>query len=263
MTNAIIVIPCYNEAARLDVEAFRRFVAYGRSLQFLFVNDGSTDETLTVLEGLCRADSKHFVLHNLPQNRGKAEAVRQGVLRAMELGCDLVGYWDADLATPLEAIAEFQAFLEAHQTVEIVMGARVKLLGRRIERRPLRHYLGRIFATTASIALGLAVYDTQCGAKLFRTTPTIGQLFAEPLRTNWIFDVELLARFVRCRRSAGKPVEEAIYEMPLDQWREVRGSKVRVRDFVKAFFGLGTIYWTYLRPGKRNAYLANQRVNGS
>jgi dolichyl-phosphate beta-glucosyltransferase len=243
----IVVVPCYNEAARLDVDAFRRFASQGHPVRLLFVDDGSTDDTPAVLKGLLQADPKHFLLHRLPKNRGKAEAVRAGILRALELGADMVGYWDADLATPLEAIPQFQAFLDANPAVEIVMGARVKLLGWQIERRALRHYLGRVFATVASLTLDLPVYDTQCGAKLLRVTPTTAQLFAEPFSTNWIFDVELLARFLRHRRAAGLPVEDAIYEMPLHQWHEVGGSKVHVSDFFRAFFGLGRIYWRYLR----------------
>jgi glycosyltransferase involved in cell wall biosynthesis len=252
MAAATIVVPCYNEAARLEVEAFRQFVALGTTLRFLFVNDGSTDETETVLQRLCQSDPKHFSLHTLPQNRGKAEAVREGLLQAIDEGADLVGYWDADLATPLGEIPGFLAFFEANPAVEIVLGSRVRLLGRQIERRPLRHYLGRAFATAASLVLGLAVYDTQCGAKLFRVNAATRRLFEEPFRTNWVFDVELLARFVRQRRVAGLPAETTLYEMPLHQWREVRGSKVKGRDFVKALFGLGMIYWTYLRPSRVN-----------
>lgn len=252
MTAATIVVPCYNEAGRLEVEAFRQFVALGATLRFLFVNDGSTDATQAVLERLCESDPKHFSLHCLPRNCGKAEAVRQGVLQAIEQEADLVGYWDADLATPLEAIREFLAFFETNPTMDIVLGSRVRLLGRQIERRPLRHYLGRVFATAASLALGLAVYDTQCGAKLFRVNAATRRLFEEPFRTNWIFDVELLARFAGQRRAAGQPAETTLYELPLQQWREVHGSKVRVRDFVKSFFGLGVIYWTYLRRSGRS-----------
>jgi glycosyltransferase involved in cell wall biosynthesis len=249
MTTTVIVVPCYNEAARLEVEAFRRFVALGTKLRFLFVNDGSTDETEAVLQRLCKTEPNYFSLHSLPQNRGKAEAVRQGVLQAMEQGVDLVGYWDADLAAPLDAIPKFLAFFEENPTVEIVLGARVRLLGRHIERQRLRHYLGRAFATVASLALDLAVYDTQCGAKLFRVNPATRRLFDEPFRTNWIFDVELLARFVRQRGATKQPAEEGLYELPLDKWRDIRGSRVKAWDFGKAVMELAVVYWTYLRSG--------------
>lgn len=248
MSPCTIVVPCYNEAARLDVAAFERFAADGHPQQFLFVNDGSTDETGAVLQRLSQPDPQRFMVHALPRNQGKAEAVRQGVLRAIDQGCELVGYWDADLATPLEAIPPLCEFLRSRPELAIVVGARVRLLGRQIERRPLRHYLGRVFATAASLTLRLPIYDTQCGAKLFRATPEIRRLFEEPFRSKWIFDVELLARFCHARRAAGLAPETAIYEWPLDQWRDVAGSKVRARDFVTAFVELARIYWSYRSP---------------
>ena len=250
MGNCTIVVPCYNEAARLDVDAFKTFAEQGSPQRFLFVNDGSTDETLSVLKTLCDSDSRRFALHDLPRNVGKAEAVRQGILLALESNPDFVGFWDADLATPLSAIPQFRDFLEAKGQLQMVVGARVKLLGRDIRRRALRHYLGRVFATMASLALRIPIYDTQCGAKLFRASPEVRSLFQKPFRSTWIFDVELLARFLSGRRTAGlESAQEAIYEWPLDEWREVRGSKVKLRHFFRAFFELIVIYRTY---GGRN-----------
>ncbi len=112
----------------------------------------------------------------------------------------------------------------------------------------VRHYPGRVFATLVSIALRLPIYDTQCGAKLFRVSPEIRALFEAPFRSNWAFDVELIARFLRARRLAGgPPPEDAIYEKALHQWRDVAGSKVKPWDCILALFELWVIYWTYLR----------------
>jgi len=250
MSNCTIVVPCYNEAARLDVDAFRQFSPPGCRLRFLFVNDGSTDETATVLEDLARRDTARFAVCHLSKNCGKAEAVRQGIVQAMEDGPEYVGFWDADLATPLDLIPEFCDRLEASPDLLMVFGARVKLLGRTIERRAVRHYLGRVFATAASTVLRLPIYDTQCGAKIFRASPAIRSLFERPFRTNWIFDVELLARYRRVSlANTLQPLENAIYELPLTEWRDVAGSKVKPLDFFKAFFELARIYLTYLRPG--------------
>jgi dolichyl-phosphate beta-glucosyltransferase len=247
MSSAIIVIPCYNEAQRLPIHAFKAFACAEHPQRFLFVNDGSTDGTVRVLKTLHDDDPERYALCDLPRNVGKAEAVRTGVLLAFAAGPDYIGYWDADLATPLETIPTFCTLLDAQPNVEMVFGARVRLLGRSIERSALRHYLGRMFATAASITLGLGIYDTQCGAKLFRASPEMQSLFQEPFLTRWLFDVEILARLIHARRGTRLPqVEDIVYEFPLHEWHDVAGSKVRPGDFVRAFSGLAMIYWHYL-----------------
>lgn len=247
MSSAIIVIPCYNEAQRLSIHAFKAFVCAGHPQRFLFVNDGSTDGTVHILKTLHDDDPERYAICDLPRTVGKAEAVRTGVLLAFATGPNYIGYWDADLSTPLETIPTFCTLLDAKPALEIVFGARVRLLGRSIERSALRHYLGRIFATAASITLGLGIYDTQCGAKLFRASPAMQSLFQEPFLSRWLLDVEILARLIHARRGTRFPrVEDIVYEFPLHEWHDVAGSKVRPWDFVRAFYGLAIIYWRYL-----------------
>ena len=110
----------------------------------------------------------------------------------------------------------------------------------------MRHYLGRIFATAASTVLRLPVYDTQCGAKIFRIVPATANLFSEPFCTRWVFDVELIARYIR---NVGSPGAAAgrICEFPLMEWRDIAGSKVRPGDFFVAFGDIVRIYWRYMR----------------
>ena len=241
----VVVIPCYNEAARLDRAAFRGFQLPGRRLRFCFVNDGSQDDTLSVLRGLCAEQPDLGLVLDLSPNRGKAEAVRQGLLAALDLGPAVVGFWDADLATPLSELPRLCGVLDEHPDVELVLGSRVRLLGRRIERSALRHYLGRVFATGASVTLGLPVYDTQCGAKLLRAGPLARQLLTEPFLTRWVFDVELLARLSRLARGTPLPVERRIYELPLLRWTDVPGSKVRPWDFLRSGLELARIWHAY------------------
>jgi dolichyl-phosphate beta-glucosyltransferase len=183
MLAAIIVVPCYNEAQRLQIHKFKDYACDEHGQRFLFVNDGSTDGTLKLLQTLRDNDAKCYAICDLPRNVGKAEAVRRGVLLAFDADPDYIGHWDADLATPLEAIPALCELLDARPELEMVWGARVRLLGRAIERSPLRHYLGRMFATAASVVLGMGVYDTQCGAKLFRASPAIRSLFQKPFLT--------------------------------------------------------------------------------
>jgi dolichyl-phosphate beta-glucosyltransferase len=228
-----VVVPCYNEAARLERDTFR---AYAASVRFIFVNDGSTDDTSAVLHGL-GAD-----VIDLP-HRGKAEAVRQGMLRAFTLDCPYVAYWDADLSTPLDALDALCAILDADPAIDVVLGSRVQLLGRAITRREARHYAGRVLATIASLVLRLPVYDTQCGAKVFRAKPEIAALFAEPWMSTWVFDVELLARLAAARPNAAA----GLYELPLDTWTDVPGSRVRALDGLRALWDLARIWRRYRR----------------
>lgn len=243
-SECVIVVPCYNEANRIDADQFIDFSFGHPEIQFLFVDDGSRDGTRKLLHELVRCLGPQGEVLALDKNVGKAEAVRQGMLRVTDRGAEFAGYWDADLATPLATIVEFLELLQVRTQTQIVMGSRVRLLGRTVERSGLRHYAGRCFATAASVCLRLPVYDTQCGAKLFRVNERTSDLFAQPFRSKWIFDVELLARFVRCASSDQQLVQE-IVEFPIRSWHDVAGSKLRLRDFVQAAAELCRIGWMY------------------
>jgi len=244
----VIVVPCYNEERRLQPRRFLDYMTHAFDVDFLMVNDGSTDRTTDVLAALERTSGGRIRTLTLAPNRGKAEAVRQGLTRALAGEPEVVGFWDADLATPLEAIDELREELRRRPQVEMVFGSRVKLLGRTIERQPMRHYAGRVFATLTSLALRLPVYDTQCGAKLFRRTPQITAYFAEPFSTRWIFDVEILARaLTQPGRRAALVEGGGILEYPLHEWRDIKGSKLKPFDFVIAAGELARI-WAKYRP---------------
>lgn len=253
LPHTIVVVPCYNEAGRLNARAFSQFRVNGHWVEFLFVNDGSRDETLQMLQQLRCASPDTIRVRDLHPNRGKAEAVRAGLLEALESGADFVGYWDADLATPLAALPRFLEVLEDRAGVDVVLGSRVKLLGRSIERHAWRHYLGRVFATLVSEMLHLAVYDTQCGAKLFRSNETLKRVLAQPFTTSWLFDVEILARLIGESAAGTAAVERALYELPLDEWRDVPGSKLTGAAYARAATSVVKLY------GEYGAMLARQR----
>lgn len=240
-----VIIPCYNEADRLTPAKFLKAIEDYRYLYFVFVNDGSSDHTQKILEEMSAQCPSRISLLNLDSNQGKSEAVRQGLLFVMRNHYGYLGYWDADLATPLRTIARFIQVLEADTTLLMIMGARVKLLGREIKRKNLRHYLGRIFATCVSIILQCEVYDTQCGAKLFRNTEAIQTVFTTPFISKWIFDVEIIARLSSLLKSSGAELENYIIEYPLEQWEDVNGSKLKLRHFAMGGFDLAKIALKY------------------
>ncbi len=244
----VVVVPCYNEAGRLQPELFSQFLAQDRLVNFLFVNDGSRDETLRVLELLRAKHPDRIGVLDKQPNGGKAEAVRSGMLAAIDRGqATITGYWDADLATPLEVIPQLLARLVGDPQLEMVFGSRVRLLGHAIHRKSIRHYLGRCFATCVSIVLGLPIYDTQCGAKLLRVTPALRSILASAFQSRWIFDVEIIARYLAFHNRDRSFALRAIYESPLPRWEDVAGSKVRPSDFLCRLYELLQIRRTFHR----------------
>lgn len=234
-----LVIPCYNEEARLDTQAYQHYFNQELQFRFLFVDDGSTDQTWTILSQYAQ-DYSNVEALKMPCNGGKSSAVRAGMLRAIDFATDYIGYWDADLATPLDQLALFKPYL--NQQAQVVMGSRIQRLGSEIIRLRTRHYTGRIFATAASLVVGLPIYDTQCGAKLFKRD-LVHTAFEEPFMSKWIFDVEVLARLVTQRQLNRLD----LVEVPLEKWRDVNSTKIKLMDFIRAPFELISIYTRYRR----------------
>lgn len=239
----LIVVPCFNEAQRIDLDQFADFAAQHPDFSFLFVNDGSTDATLAILQALQARNPAWCEVLNLEVNRGKAEAVRRGMMHASADRPDAVGYFDADLATPLDALPRMADVLRRRPETHLVMGTRIRLQGHHIQRKWSRRVLGRSFAFVASLTLGLSIVDTQCGAKLFRGAPQIDTLFSEPFRSRWIFDIEILARLQQ--HLGRKHAAKQLYAFPLESWREVPGSKLKSTDFFKAVGELLGNFWQY------------------
>jgi len=164
---------------------------------------------------------------NLPNHSGKAEAVRQGMLYLKTVpefqGIEWIGFWDADLASPLSELEPFFSYMKIFsKKTDAVFGSRVARLGSNIDRSFLRHILGRCFASAISLVLGVRAYDTQCGAKLFRRE-LINQIFEDSFISPLIFDIEILFRLK----------EKVVIECPLNNWRDVGGSSL---SFVSAAF---------------------------
>jgi dolichyl-phosphate beta-glucosyltransferase len=242
MSSVCIIIPCYNEATRLPVEAFLSYMQQRTNVHFCFVDDGSTDSTKTVLEKMQAQYSACVDTLILPQNQGKAGAVRAGMLHCATKSFDYLGFLDADLATPLTAIPDLTAVLDANPALDLVLGSRIKFLGVDIQRDPFRHYVGRVIATLISNILKLPVYDSQCGAKLVRSDCVVS-LFQEPFISPWLFDVELLARLTR---KHGRPgVLGHVAEYPLRQWIEKSDSRISSSYVFRMWYELYRIQRKY------------------
>lgn len=255
--NCAVVIPCFNEADRLKVDVFAEFACDCDDVELIFVDDGSADATMQSAQKIAAKAASSVSVLRLDRNCGKAEAVRQGMLWASHRDFPAIAFWDADLATPLHTISDFLDVLTRHAKVEVVWGTRLPLMGHTIDRDAIRRQTGRLFSASSAAAVGVGIRDALCGAKMFRTGPILDAVLAQPFSSRWIFDVEILARLdTLLKQTNGTPVNESLYEFPLDEWYEIAGSRLRMTDFLRAAVELTDLCWRYrLFPAKARQQL--------
>ena len=229
----LIVVPCFNEAARLRRDNFMPLLERS-DLVLLFVDDGSTDGTGDFILKEFTDFPDSVKLQRLDRNRGKAEAVRLGLREGIAGQYRYLGYTDADMSVAAGEMVRLMQIIRTEK-LKMVLGSRVALLGEKIARTPLRHYAGRIFATVASLGLALTVYDTQCGAKIIERCPALEDAVGFPFVSNWAFDVELIGRLLVPVTPGVKPVcPDHMKEIPIAGWRDVPGSKLGVFSMLLA-----------------------------
>ena len=241
-----VIVPCYNEADRLQPNIFLVFTQKNPTYSFCFVDDGCTDATAKVLHDM-ETQCPNISVFSLSKNQGKAEAVRQGVLKAMDTDCDFVSYIDADLSAPLSVLPAMRHVCEEDKQLLLVSAARVRMLGRNIRRSSIRHYLGRIFATMIAALFNLHVYDTQCGAKIFRNVPQVHKVFSTPFHSRWIFDVEIFLRLRELCLQKKMSLVQVAKEIPLPIWHDLGKSRMRWTDFFRVPNDILRIYSAYHR----------------
>ncbi len=227
-----LILPCYNEEKRLDPTQVQELLEDPR-VSLILVDDGSRDGTRRVLEEIRERNPSLIEIVALTPNRGKGEAVRRGLLRGIEKGASIVAFADSDFATPPGEILRVIDTV-ADQNADGAIGSRIALAGSSIERSAIRHYLGRVFATAASLALQASFYDTQCGSKAFRVTPRLKSALATPFISTWAFDVELLSRLLASPKVQDQRGIGGIVEVPLREWRDIAGSKLKAHAMLRA-----------------------------
>ena len=234
MQKSCIIIPCYNEANRIPQKEFIDYASNNHHVHFLFVNDCSTDNTEDVLRALVSKNKDQFDLLSLEKNRGKSRAIAAGVSKVLlDDSVKLIGFFDADLATPLSEIDVLsQAFQD--RKMHFAFCSRIRRLGSSVDRTLKRHLIGRVFATAASTILELPVYDTQCGAKLF-SREAAEVAFRDEFVSRWFFDVEI---FHRLHKHFGDDFLNVSLEVPVREWKEIEGSKISFMDMINTPFEL-------------------------
>lgn len=228
-----LIIPAYNEGARLGA-TLHTIVGYLSAQSYrwelLIVDDGSDDNTLALARSFSAAHPTVPITVVANPHRGKAYAVRTGVSAARG---KLIGFTDADLATPIETLSD--AIEQFAAGADVVIGSREGTGAVRHDEPIYRHLMGRVFNGLVQIIALPGIQDTQCGFKILRS-PAARTIFAAtrlygeqaaapqgPAVTG--FDVELLylARRYRYR----------IAEVPV-VWQYVAESKVNpLRDTLR------------------------------
>lgn len=238
MNKAVFIIPFFNEEKRISKHEFTLAFNEFSEIDFLLVNDGSSDGTQGIIEHFSQLFENVKAL-SLKINQGKAEAIRAGILHCKDFNYSYFGYLDADLSTPVSEVKKLLDFAKVNENLKIVMGTRIKLLGNNVVRSNKRHYLGRIFATIISkFILQTPVYDTQCGAKIISSS-VVFDLFKDKFETRWLFDVEMLLRL----KKKSSTLEGCVAEIPLTTWIEKGNTKIKFKEFINFPFQLILIYF--------------------
>jgi len=239
-----IVIPCYNEGSRLPVKRYKRFLNANPKVLLCFVNDGSNDTSLEVLEQLKTVYPSTVNIVSLYENSGKAEAVRSGILECLKnIDFRKIAYLDADLSTSLEECLSISE--QVGSSISFAFGSRISKIDTSIDRKRYRFLIGRCIATLISNQLDLKVYDTQCGCKIFNKE-LAGIVFQDGFNSRWLFDVEIFHRLIALYGK--EQMRYIVKEVPLQSWHDIDDSKVPFSYFFKLWYDLYKIGEVYKNP---------------
>ncbi len=222
-----VVVPVYNEEKRLQ-NGFDHYYQYLKKQKYdwelIFVNDGSRDNTLKLLEGLAKAKPQVKIV-TYSNNHGKGYAICQGIKTAVG---KYILFTDLDHSVPIEAVENFFPYFEKGYLVVIgsrrVHGAKIT-----VHQKPLREFLGRGFTAIVNVFIYWGIADATCGFKAFESS-VAKKIFAKITVYDWAFDAEIL---YICKKNKIK-----IAQAPVT-WGDVRGSKVSLKkDILRSFRGI-------------------------
>ena len=235
-----LVLPLYNEASCFE-KSFDCVKRYLGSLkgdhEIILVNDGSTDETPSMVEEIVQNEPQCRSLSS-PVNRGKGNAVRRGVLNALG---KYVVFSDVDLAVPVHFIGRCFELLKAGAPV-VLCSRHLPQSSFKVPEGALRKFLGEVFRRFAQLSLGLRVSDITCGLKGFERKAAF-EIFSRSRIDRWGYDAEIIF--------LAQKLGYAVEEVPVD-WYHSFDSKVRVGiDSLRTFIEICQVHYYYLRKQYR------------
>lgn len=236
MIKFLFVIPCFNEGKRFPIHYWQNLISSHPNITWLFIDDGSTDNTFDILSNISQL---FFNCHSfsLPKNRGKGNAIREG----FKLGLKNIGlykygaYLDCDGAFDRNNVNDFLINYEEELDVnpnrfDMIIGSRIAMAGYEIQRNFFRHLASRIVVTYVCWGWKNAPYDTQSGLKIFKASDSFFLSIENEFVTRWFFDIELMLRLINRSEGSFK-----IKEIPVKNWRDIRGSHINVKSLPTIF----------------------------
>jgi len=183
-----IIVPAFNEEKRLPstLTASIDYLKRQRySYEIIVVNDGSVDDTSNVVNQFMNSFSKLYLIEYFP-NKGKGEAVKQGMLEAKG---DMCLFMDADGAVSIKFLENL--LNKICEGYGVAVGSRA-LKGSKIIKgqNVVRSILGKLYGVITRLITGLKTKDTQCGFKLF-TREASDKIFSQLNCSHQLFDTEI------------------------------------------------------------------------
>lgn len=222
LNKTAIVIPAYNEENRIGktLEEYAKFfetrkkMGEMREFEILVVLNACKDNTLRVVKE--KQKKYHEIIFLNFERGGKGFAITEGFKDALRRDNDLIGFVDADMATPPEAfydliknIGDFDGIIASRWMKNSVI---------KTKQTALRILTSRGFNFLVKSILLLPYKDTQCGAKLFKKK-ALEEVVNELGTTKWAFDIDLIYKL---KRKGFR-----IKEIPTI-WEDKRGSKLNI-----------------------------------
>ena len=238
----ITIIPVYNEEKRFNYKELNNLIEFHSHIngKILFVNDGSTDKTLELLHEL-EKKFNNIIVNHIPKNLGKANALRNGLIESIGKS-EFIAYIDFDFATSAKDFEQkYNELLQIDKKLNTLIFCS-RSLGvslNKINRPLLRKIPSNILGAFSDWLFRIPISDTQCGCKFLyiKNFDDFNRVLQPLFVGKWFFEIELICRL---RKERIKNIE--IIESPLERWRDIPGSKVKVRDFFKSF-----VILTYLK----------------
>jgi len=223
-----IIYPLYNEEMRLqktflDIEKFDKSNKFIKK-EYIFVNDGSSDQTLSLLKKKFKKKNKFKIL-SYTKNKGKGYALKKGVQIAKN---DWILTTDADCSVSNFQLNNWLNKKYFKENILIYFGSR-NLKSSIVKKKIQRKFLGLIFIYFIRFLFDIKISDTQCGFKFYRST-IAKKIFRKIITNEYMHDIEICL--------IAKKFNLNIQDLPV-KWTHVDYGKINfIKDFFKVFFHL-------------------------